>query len=199
MTFRHSVICYDPSIDWAAVCAALFQAEKPYLCVAEKLDTNGHVHMQGKTKLSQRDFDKLAKDLLKDHYKFKDPKARPIHHMRRETTEEGYQYMCKENPVQTRNILAKNMFTDAELTELWEKSEFHVKELKEGLRKYLYEKVPMEENPAELHAAYRLSGIEYYIEQDKMPPPNFQKHILWAMALADPPCKRRKIYVAERI
>jgi len=199
MTFRHSVICYDPSIDWAAVCAALFQAEQPYLCVAEKLDTNGHVHMQGRTKLSQRDFDKLAKDLLKDHYKFKDPKARPIHHMRRETTAEGYQYMCKENPVQTRNILAKNMFTDAELTELWEKSELYVKELKEGLRNHLLNTVPVLDDPAQLHTELRLAALDYYVSQGKLTPPNFQKLVLNAMANIEPPCKKRKLYIVERI
>ena len=199
MTFRHTAIDFDPSLPWADICVKLFKPDRPYLCVVEKFDTNSHVHMQGQTDMAQRVFDDYCRELCKDHYKYKDPKARPIHHSRRRIDEEGYKYMCKENPVACRHVLAKNMFTDEELTELWEKSELYVKEMKEGLRKHLSSTVPLDDDPAKLHADYRLSGLEYYIDQDKMPPPNFQKHILWAMARAEPPCKRRKIYVSERI
>lgn len=197
--FRHSKIEYDPRVNWKEVCAKLFEDRYKYLCVAEKLDVNAHVHLQGFTCMGDKEWDKLCRDLLADHYKLQDPKARPIRHSRKEVTDKGFQYMCKEDPFGNKNILARNLFTDGELLELYEKSEEHVKELKEGLRDYLFQKVPLDEDPAKLHAEYRLAGIDYYLEQDKMPPPNFQKHILWAMAKTDPPCKRRKIYVSERI
>lgn len=197
--FRHVKIDYDPSIDWEPVCIGLFRDDRKYLCVAEKLDVNAHVHMQGETNLAVRDFDKLCRELLKGHYKLQDPKARPIRAGRKTTDEKGFQYMCKENPVGNRQVLARNMFTDEELLELYQKSECYVKELKEGLRNYLYDKVETCEPPTKLRKLYQRAGCKYYKEQDKMPPPNFQKHILWAMYHAIPPSEAREDYVSETI
>lgn len=194
--FRHTKLSYDPSLDYEKICRELF-GENRYLCVAEKMNINAHVHFQGETNLTEREYDDKFTLLVQDHYlKKSNPKARPVRHVRSGDVDElGYQYMCKENPP---NVLAKNRFDEEEIQALHEQSECHVDELKCGLKRKLHQLSP-ELSPQSLHRRYRREAGVYYETSDKMPPPNVQKLILWAMYTSPGASLETKDYVMERI
>ncbi len=77
-------------------------------------------------------------------------------------------------------------FTEAELADLKAKSDEQVEELKNGLYEYIHQ-YEFDENPQECFNQVRLKGIDYYLENDRMPGPRFQKDCLWAM-IKHPKC-----------
>lgn len=176
---RHTKVQYDPTLDYQAICRAVY-GENKCLCVAEKLRVNAHVHFQGYSDFSESAYDRAFTEWTKEHYLRKTKSgSRPVRHMRTVTTEEGFQYMCKEADVST-HVLYKQGLTDEDIQKLHQKSEEHVDELKSGLKRKLHE-LDQERSPQGLHRQYRLEGLAYYANDDKMPPPNFQKLVLWAM------------------
>jgi hypothetical protein len=193
---RHTKLAYDPHLNYPYMCKKLYGDNK-YLCVAEKMSVNAHVHFQGVTNLTTREYDDLFTELTCEHYLKRDnKKARPVRHVRAGDVDElGFQYMCKENPP---NILARNQFEDEDIQALHEASEEHVQELKCGLKRKLHELDP-EPTPQDLHRKYRMEGLAYYEASDKMPPPNFQKLVLWAMYTSPGASRATKEYVSERI
>ena len=195
--FRHTKIFYDHTLDYGKIARAVYGTNK-CLVVAEKIQTNAHVHFQGITDFSERVYVDKFSEATADHYMRKQKStSRPIRHVRTgEINEQGFQYMCKESPP---TVLYKQELTDEDIIALHEASEEHVDELKHGLKRKLHEIDTSSDSPSEVHAKYREHGLDYYIDQDKMPPPNFQKHILWAMASKKPPHHAWKLYVAERI
>lgn len=197
--WRHFKIAYDPALDYAAVCSQLFSDLGKCLCVVEKIDINAHVHFHGETDLTEDVFKNRVSELMKDHWKRKaEPTSRPVRHSGKEANEKGLQYLMKE-PDALEHVLYKKNITDEELEELKSASEAHVDELKGAMRAHLHALPDQPEDAEKLHALYRFEGLEYYIAKAKMPPVNFQKLVLYAMALKEPPCKKRKMYVAERI
>lgn len=193
--FRHVKIAYDPSLDYSKICRTVF-TEK-WLCVAEKINVNAHVHFQGYTEYSDDYFKDLFHRLTEDHYLRKaNKKARPVRHVRAGCVDElGFQYLCKEDPP---NVLSALGFEPEDIQALHEASEEHVQELKCGLKRKLHELDP-EPTPQDLHRKYRMEGLAYYEASDKMPPPNFQKLVLWAMYTSPGASCATKEYVSERI
>lgn len=194
--FRHTKLRYDPALDYPAICHAVY-GENKHLCVLEKVDVNAHVHCQGITNLTQREYDEKFTDLTANHYLRKQKtNARPVRHERQGKVDEtGFQYMCKEDPPK---VLSKNGFSDEDIRALHEQSEEHVAELKCGLKRKLHELSP-ESSPQEMHLQYQEEGLAYYESIDKMPPPNYQKLVLWAMYTSPGASTSVKRYVATRI
>lgn len=199
MSWRHFKITYDPSLDYEAICHRLFCSMHQWLCVLEKATTNPHVHFQGFTNHTADMFKNICSELFRDHWIRKQyPNKRPVRHSLKPVDEQGFQYLMKEAGA-AASVLSKNNLTDEELQELHEASDAYVDDMKTGLRKHLHSLPYQPTDPVELHAYYRYEGQEYYLSQNKFFPPNFQKLILHAMAVREPPCKRLKMYTSERI
>lgn len=73
-----------------------------------------------------------------------------------------------------------------------------MEEIKCGLKRKLHE-LDQGLPPRDLHKKMMREGLAYYIASEKMPPPNFQKHVLWAMATAPTASEVTLEYVSQRI
>lgn len=164
-------------------------AGKRYLCV---LHVHGksekpHWHFQGET--DHPDIDGYLKKVTENHSKrIANPNCRP--HKRSKSdkkpvTEDGYQYMLKESPPQV--VCASVDFTPQVCNELHEKSQEHVGELKQQMYYFVLEQftkypIPADMECKDVHNLWRRYAGRYYRTEDKMPPPNFQKLVLWYMS-----------------
>lgn len=194
--FRHTKVTHCSTLNYAEICKAVFGQNK-CLAVMEKATTNPHVHIQGITDMSETYYNEKFRLLTQSHWQRQTPeKHNPVKHSKKEINEKGFQYMCKEGPP---NVLFQQGFLPGEIEELHTLSDAHVDQLKHGLKRKLHEIDVADLEPSKVHAMYRQKGIEYYLHEDKMPPPNFQKHVLWAMATKSPPSEDRIRYVSERI
>jgi len=180
----HLKIKYDHTWDYKALCIDLCGSDlMDVLCVAEKLDENAHVHIQGQSVLSDNAFKEVRTKWKDTHYTLKptpanpNPKCHPWKECKHEIDEKGYQYMSKEG----RDPLYSNGFSDDQLAALKAASDAHVDELKNGLRNYLHTITYL----GDAHKVYnhmREDGINWYMEQDKWPQPNrFKNDLLRAM------------------
>jgi len=105
--------------------------------------------------------------------------------MKTEVTEDGYQYMLKESPPVV--VWSSGHFTPEIIAELHEKSQGHVQELKQQMYYYVLEQfekrpIPDDMESKDVHNLWRRYAGRYYRSEDKMPPPNFQKLVLWYMS-----------------
>lgn len=187
---------YDPSLDYSTMCHELY-GENKHLCVLEKIDINAHCHFQGITNLTVRQYDDKFTELTSTHYLRKQKtNARPVRHERQGKVDEtGFQYMCKEDPPK---ILSKNGFSDEDIQQLHEQSAEHVAELKCGLKRKIHELSPGPD-PEALHEKCLDTASDYYEDVDKMPPPNLQKLILWAMHTMPGASRAQKRWCIRRI
>lgn len=193
---RHFKVCYDSSLDYQRICEDVFDRELPALAVLEKVHSNAHVHIQGTTTLSDKAFDKALDDWSESHFKRRlKSGARPVKQTRGVVDKIGFQYMCKEA---SPTVLYKQHITDDEIAEMHHASDEHVVEMKNSLKRKLHE-LDQELSPQALHRVYRLEGLAFYAADDKMPPPNFQKLVLWAMYTSPGASPSLKEYVSERI
>jgi len=173
------------SIDPIKVCTDLFDLNR-CLCVLHKgKHENPHWHFQGETE--RTDVDAYIKTLTENHSKrIAKPTSRPAKRMKTEVTEDGYQYMLKESPPVV--VWSSGHFTPEIIAELHEKSQGHVQELKQQMYYYVIEKLANVKEDLSvadaktLHGYWRRIALSYYLDEDKMPPPNFQKLVLWYMA-----------------
>lgn len=106
--------------------------------------------------------------------------------------------MCKHDDSQ---ILYQNGFADEELIELKRMSDERREEVKQSMSHYIEEELANSvfTSPENMHAAYRSKGLDFYIMEDKLPPPNFQKLVLWAMIKSKHSSGATKVYVSQRI
>jgi hypothetical protein len=112
----HLKIKYDHTWDYRALCIDLCGSDLlKVLCVAEKLDENAHVHIQGESELSENAMKEVRSKWVAKHWFVKDhPNAHPWKVCHHEIDEKGYQYMSKEG----RPPLYSNGFTEEHLTQL---------------------------------------------------------------------------------
>lgn len=130
---EHFTCKYDPAWDYQAIAEKMFNGPR-YLVMLEKVSTNAHVHFQGETDYAERTFANMRQDLSATHFirKLK-PSARPVKGVNRPVTEQGFQYICKEN----NPPLAVKGFTQLQLDEMWELSNAHVKDKKMRMKDYV--------------------------------------------------------------
>lgn len=199
-TLRHFKVPYDPNFDWEAAAVKVFHASQKYLVMAEKLETNGHVHFQGYFQFGDSLFEKNQAEAFKTHYYKTDARISKNKHLirnvKREVTETGFQYMVKEAEWE-RHILASNGWTLEDLQALHDQSEHHVRDLKRKLRDHLHAIDTSEDSPERMHKKYKMAAINYYIEEEKQVPPGFQRMILNYMLMKKPVTEERKEYCME--
>jgi len=194
MTLEHIKCNYDPTWDYPAIARDLFGNNK-CLVVAEKLSVNAHVHFQGYTDLSEREFQKAMTTLAATHFERKvKANGRPVKRSRRAVDEIGFQYLCKED----RPPLYQQGFTEEELEALRHASQAHVEELKNGLGDYLQDQ-RYPEDPARALTQMRLDALKYYDDGGRRPGPRFQKDVLWIMYKHPQSNETWKLFVSERI
>lgn len=133
----HFKVLYDQSWDYPALCARLFDAEQPYLCVLEHINQpNTHVHFQGYSRITEDSMRSRLKRLAAKHHLRKlNPKARPTSMVARPPDVKGFQYMAKE--YKPNYVLAVNKFTPEDLAKLKEESVLHCKEIKFNVTEYI--------------------------------------------------------------
>jgi len=166
------------------------------LCVAEKLDENAHVHIQGQSVLSDNAFKEVTAKWKDTHWYLKDhPGAHPWKVCKHEIDEKGYQYMSKEG----RAPLYSNGFSDDQLAELKAASDAHVAELKSGMRDYLHT-ITYLGDAHQVFMGMREDGTNWYLEQDKWPQPNRFKNDLLRAMITHPGVKPAwKAFVYEKM
>lgn len=171
---------YDPSIDYESICKALFCTNR---CLAMMEKKGGdHLHVQGECSLPDKEIDiYLKNNVIVKHYRTiqaieaGDPSLpRPCKRVRKEVTEKGFQYMSKDVPQSV--LVYKQVFTDDDIQDLYEKSEAHRAELQSKLGEYLSANCVRGagESPRNLHKRLCGLAIRYYLDQDKMQPPNIK-------------------------
>lgn len=174
------------TIDVEALVDTIFGENKHLVVLHKGKHENPHYHFQGETDLAKQDLQKVYQDIAAGHSKkISNPKSRPLKSAKKGIDEKGYQYMMKEGVDSVRHSRG---FSDEELEQLAIDSKEYVESLKAGLYEYLqdFEWKPKSkdarEQPGEIHDMLRGKALDYYLEEDKMPPPNFQKLILYYMA-----------------
>ena len=187
----------DPTIDIEEVVARIYDPLQKILVVKE---TKGglHYHFQG---TPREDFKpkEFVKEMNANHplQAISDKRIRPWGFRSKEADDDGFQYMLKEDGAE---VCYSVHFTDEELDEIREASKAYREELKSRMPAYVAAKLGKRkfDDPVDLHAAYRTHAFEYYLQEDKLPPPNFQKLVLWHMTKHQA-CSATKSYVMERI
>lgn len=179
---------YDPSLDYIDFSKKAFGANRCLLMLEKK--GGDHLHIQGMTDLSVKDFTHLQTELLTSvHYRKKeDAKTHPVKKRKREADEIGFQYMCKE--LESSVVIFKQGFTDEDLEDLHAASNAHREELKSQLGEYITGSVNRGdgETPQVLHKRIARAAVRYYLAEDKMQPPNLRglvRHVLVSKYTAD--------------
>ena len=131
---------HDPSLNTEFICSKLFEGK---CLVVLELQTktsgkNPHTHWLGYSSLKEEAFNDLREELItKVHYMRKThPNCRPCRKTKGEATVQGFQYMMKHD---TSSVLYSLGLSDGDLLELREQSEIHVKELKHGFDKPMWD------------------------------------------------------------
>lgn len=177
MNFFHTKISYDQSFDYNSIGEQLYDGR--FLIMIEQLGTNPHVHFQGETKSSFVSYRNKFALLTAEHYARKqDPNCRPVKHSNKEITDKGFQYMCKEKNY-AQHVLARRGFTDEDLDKLHEASEEHVDELKNGLKRKWDQVSSNDVSYSDMPRRLFFVAFDYYIEVDKVPPPNLKRRCFY--------------------
>lgn len=161
---------------------------------------NPHWHFQGTSLLTDRDISTLFAGIRSQHTKLlSHPKSHPLKRKREDPTEDGFQYMMKEG---LKSVVCSRGFSKEDLEALHEASMEHVSALKAELYTFLSEKRIKFSCASLYHKDCRFTAIQFYDGQDRMPPPNFQKLVLFHMmklARALPDSDRNKVleYISE--
>lgn len=168
---------------------AVFEDRKHLVVLHKGKNENPHWHFQGLTHYDKKELDACLKVCAEGHSKkLAKPGSRPVKQAHKNIDELGYQYMMKEDPPV---VVSSCGFTEEELEDLHDASGEYVEQCKNQLYFYLIEKLEfsiIDENSISvkldaksLHTRARTLSMDFYIDQDKMPPPNFQKLVLWHM------------------
>lgn len=173
---------YDPSLDYVDFCRKAF-GENKCLAMLEKKGGD-HLHIQGIPAVGNGVLGDLKEGLTMNHYRKKAGDAcHPVKKRKREADDMGFQYMAKELPSSV--VVYKQGFTDEDLQELYEKSEKYREELQSQLGEYLRDRCGSGADyrtPRDLHKRLCVLAIEYYMDLDKMPPPNLKALVRYNMA-----------------
>jgi len=198
---RHFKVNVCSTVNTKRICADIF-GDREYLCVLHKGkgSKNPHWHFQGETDLTQDQIGAYLKKACSAHAAYiSNHKGRPFRQDKKEVTHVGYQYMLKEDPPVV--VHASEEFDEDRIADLHEMSMEYVQEIKDNLYNHLQEK--QDECPrtdAEgKHKYYKLVAGNYYLNSDKMPPPNFQKLVLFCLARIYRDDEAVKVYVFDRI
>jgi len=204
----HWKCTYDQLWNYPQMAKTLFGSNK-CLVVAEKMESNAHVHFQGYTSHSDRKLEDIKNDMSDWHFSVKSWEAekkrakegdkirgrpRPVKGCQKEIDEKGFQYLCKEN----RPPLFSQGFTQEDLMALRKASDEHVQQLKTGLKEHLHA-ISYDKLPERALKRMRLDALEYYEKEDKRPRPSFQKDVLWTMWSHPQRDDAWKEFVSERI
>lgn len=164
---------YDPSMNYEHFCTKLFGTNR---CLAMLEKKGGdHLHIQGEPALHEDHVDYVLKEMAAVHYRRKlEPTCRPVKRRRAVADEIGFQYMAKE--YDTSIVIYKQRFTDEDLRALHAESEKRREELQSKLGEYLAKEVSLrsDDTPRDLHQRMCIAGLEYYLAEGKMVPPNFK-------------------------
>ena len=155
------------------VCEEIF-GDKKCLCMMEKKGGD-HLHVQGETHLDDKVLDAYLKQVANLHYRRKqDPSSRPIKRRKTVADDKGFQYMSKELPNSV--VIYKQGFTDEDLQELYDKSNELREELQSKLGEYLVSTFVSgsSDTPRDMHKRLCSAALKYYMDQDKMCPPNIK-------------------------
>lgn len=164
---------YDPSIDYAYYCRQLFGDNRCLVMMEKK--GGDHCHVQGECVLTEDGVKAIQQEMIAKHYRKKqDLTSRPIKKRSREADDLGFQYMAKELPDSV--VVYKQGFTDEELCALYDKSNELRAELQSNLGEYLRSKCVRGPGEPPRHLHKRLCGyaVRYYLDEDKMQPPNIK-------------------------
>lgn len=175
---------HDGNYPIEEVCKKLY-GENKCLAMLEKKGGD-HCHVQG---VPIREFspyewkEKISPELNALHYRRKlEPGSKPVKKRNREADDLGFQYMSKELP--SSIVLYKQGFTDGELEELYQKSNEYREELQAKLGEYIYKACGAElgtRSAAQLHKCMCTAALQYYVDQDKMHPPNLKMLVRYYM------------------
>lgn len=196
--YFHLKITYDHTWDWAKLCKQLCGAgDLEVLCVAEKLEQNAHVHIQGQTILSRNAFEAVRNEWRAKHWLVNEDggeNRRPWKVCKHEINEKGYQYMSKEG----RPPLYQFGFTEDDLSEMKARSDEHVRALKTGLRDHI-STLSFNGSVQQVYRAIRKAAIAWYQKDEKWPsqPNRFKSDLLRAMMEHPAATPAWKEYVEE--
>jgi len=185
------------SIDPKGIADQLFGDNK-YLVVLHKgKNENPHWHFQGDLAVSTGEYCKTLKKMAEGHSKkIAKPGSRPVKRAMNNVNYTGYQYMLKEDPP---HIVVMNQFDDAEIEDLHKASLERQEELKSDLMRLFvqefcqadencfYEASEEDENvfdmdpSKDLHNRARVLAFKHYADLKKLPPPNFQRLVLFQL------------------
>jgi len=208
MPLIHWKVNYDPAWDYAELARDLFGTNK-CLIVAEKLCTNAHVHIQGYFDGSERRMEQIKAEWADKHYSKqgpplknpetgKDINPRPIRCARREVTELGFQYMCKED----RPPLFSRGFTEHELDVLRGKAEEVKEQYKHGIEDVVHAMeldLGVDANLLHMHTKIIHECAKWYQSLKKRPNPGFQKHVVWSIYTHPKANQRIRDYFAHKL
>jgi len=167
------------TVDPEEVAEELFGDNQHLVVLHKGKHENPHWHFQGYTSTTPGGVKEHLVALAAGHSKkIASPKSRPVKRMVKEVTDVGFQYMMKEG---VDSVVVSQGFTPEELEELHAKSEEHVASLKNQLYEYLEAHLTIDDVPKTVHGKARQLAMKYYLEAEKMPPPNLQKLVLWHM------------------
>ena len=186
-----------PNIDYEKLATDIFGNQRCLIMLEKK--PGWHVHVQGEL-LDGYDIDSYLTKLAAAHSKRKiDPNCRPVKKRKRPVDEVGYAYLTKHDDSE---LLYSNGFDDEELIELKRFSDQRREEVKQSMAKHIDEQISSGihfDSQESLHHAFRSVGLDFYLSEGKLPPPNFQKLVLWSMIRSKHSCGATKDYVATRI
>lgn len=164
---------YDPSMNYEHFCTKLFGTNR---CLAMLEKKGGdHLHIQGEPVLHEDHVDYVLKEMAAVHYRRKlEPTCRPVKRRRAVADEIGFQYMAKE--LDSSIVIYKQGISDEDLRFLHAESEKRREELQSKLGEYLAKEVSRGsgESPRDLHKRMCSTGLQYYLAEGKMVPPNFK-------------------------
>lgn len=193
--FRHTKVAFCSLLKIEEICKGVYDPHQKCLVVLEKATSNPHLHFQGFSTLDEKTFKNKFSDLTANHYQKRlGDKKRPVRHSNKEVNDLGFQYMCKEG-----EVLYRQGFSDEDIEQLREASKNYVDEVKNGLKRKLQETDFKYQDAEDLHHQFRRSAMKYYNDQEKMPPPNFQKLLIWHMSTLYPKDDQIQNYCATRI
>jgi len=192
-TLRHCVVRFysDLALEtgvYKKLGQTLFEENKALIVCEGNVrgaSTHEHCHIQGYSRLSDNQFKVKAREILKpvtpSHM------ARPLSHKQGDVTELGFQYMCKEYPPK---ILYQNLIDDDEIEALADASKLLLATRKAGLGQALQAlHLDARMGPAACFRGYMVTAIKYYLDQEKLTPPNLKhlvKNLLYKLAMDDP-------------
>lgn len=175
---------HDGNYPIEEVCKSLFGENKCLVMMEKK--GGDHCHVQGVLSRDISDHEwktKISPELNALHYRRKiEPKSNPVKKRKLAADETGFQYMSKELP--SSIVLYKQGISDDELQELYEKSNEYREELQAKLGEYIFKACGDElgtRTAAQLHKCMCTAALQYYVDQDKMHPPNLKMLVRYYM------------------